>query len=132
MSYPESKDAQLFVYLTWETRDDCPVFHDDQLRQAAYLAIKARTRTQLCHVLALGGTPCQIHMIAQFPASLPVNALLRMSREAAQEAITRHQEMLNGSPKDTRSLWGREYTAHTLNALDVAQAQTYLRQQIEE
>ncbi len=131
MSHRESQDAQLFVYLQWRTRGDKPVLHNDQLRQAAYLAITARTRLQLCHIVAIDGTPCQIGMIVQFPASFPISNVLKVSREAAQEAILRHEEMVNGCSRETASLWDRAYTAQTVSADEAAEANVYLRQRIE-
>lgn len=130
MSHLQCKDAQLFVYLAWGTRDSRPLLGDDQLRQAAFFAIKARTRSQLCRVLAIGGTSCQVHMVVSFPASLPINALLRVAREAAQEAMIRQQETMSGNFQELPCYWEPDYTAHTLNAGEAAQAQTYLSQQV--
>ena len=131
MSHRESQDTQLFVYLQWRTRDDKPVLHNDQLRQAAFLAITARTRSQLCHIVAIDGTSCQIGMIVRFPASFPISTVLKVSREAAQEAVLRHEEMMNGCSRETTSLWDRAYTAQTVSACDAAEAHLYLRQRIE-
>jgi len=130
MSHLQCTDAQLFVHLTWGTQDDRPLLGDDESRQAAYLAIKARTRSQLCRVLAIGGTPCQVHMVISFPPSLPIHTLLRIAREAAQEAITRQQEMMSGNFRELPCYWGPGYTAHTLSAAEAAQAKTYLQQRL--
>lgn len=131
MSHRESQDTQLFVYLQWGTRDGKPVLHNDQLRQAAYLAITTRTRSQLCHIVAIDGTASQIGMIVQFPASFPISTVLKVSREAAQEAVLRHEEMVNGCSRETASLWDRAYIAQTLSAGEAADANVYLRQQFE-
>lgn len=131
MLHRESQDTQLFVYLQWGTRDGKPVLHNDQLRQAAYLAIAARTRSQLCHIVAISGTSRQIGMIVRFPASFPISNVLKVSREAAQEAVLRHEEITSGCPRETASLWDRAYTAQTVSACDAAEANRYLRQRIE-
>ena len=128
MSHLQCMDAQLFVHLTWGTRDARPLLGDDESRQAAYLAIMTRTRSQLCNVLAIDGTPCQVHMVVSFPASLPINALTRIAREAAQEAITRQQGVMGSGFQELSCYWAPDYTAHTLNAAEAAEAKTYLRQ----
>ena len=130
MSQMESHDVQLFVYFTWETRSGSPLLGDEQIRQAAHQAIQTRIRSQLCRVLAIASTPCQIHLIARFPASLPIKDIVSIAREAAQEAIFRHQIMFEGDSLEMRFLWERKFTAHTLSAAEAAQAQTYLQQQI--
>ncbi len=129
MSHLRSTNAQLFAHLTWGTQDDRPLLGDDQLRQAAFLAIKARTRSQLCQVLAIGGTPCQVHMVVSFSPSLPLNTLCRIAREAAQEALVRQQEIA-GSVREPSCCWGPDYTAHTLSAAEAAEANSYLRQRL--
>ena len=130
MRHPQATDPRLFVHLTWKTHDDCPLLGNDQLQQAAFFAIRAKTRFQLCQVLAIGGTSCQVHLIASFPASLSVHDLLRIARDAAQEAITRQQEAVNGNWQAPRAFWQRDFTAHTLSAGEAAQAQAYLSQQV--
>ena len=111
MSHLQCTDAQLFVHLTWKTLDSRPLLGDDQLQQAAFCAIKARTRSQLCQVLAIGGTPCQVHMVVSFSPSLPLNILCRIAREAAQEAVVRQQEMTSGNFRELPCCWGPDYTA---------------------
>lgn len=130
MTHLQCTDAQLFVHLTWGTHDDRPILGDDESRQAAYLAITTRTRSQLCHVLAIGGTACQIEMIVRFPASLSITSLLRVAREAAKDALTRQQVTMSGSFRELPCYWEPDYTARTLNAFEAAQAKTYLRQQL--
>ncbi len=130
MTHLQCTDAQLFVHLAWSTHNDRPILGDDESRQAAYLAIMARIRSQFCQVLAIGGTACQIEMVASFPASLPINVLLRVAREAAQEALARQQERMSGNFRELPCYWEPDYTAHTLNAFEAAQAKTYLRQRL--
>jgi REP element-mobilizing transposase RayT len=126
----ESQDVQLFVYFTWKTRNDSPLLGDEQIRQAAYSAIQTRLRSQLCRVLAICSTPCQIHLIARFPASMSIKTIVSVSREAAEQAIFRQQEILSGCPREVYSLWARDFIAHTVSAAEAAQPQTYLQQQI--
>ncbi len=130
MFHSNSQDVQLYIYFTWKTRDDRPILSDDQIRQASYQAIQTRIRSQLCQVLAIASTPCQIHLIARFSASMPIKSLVSIAREAAEEAISRHHEMLNGCPLDSRSPWEREFTAHTVNAAEAAHAHTYIQQRM--
>jgi REP element-mobilizing transposase RayT len=130
MSHMESHDVQLFVYFTWETRNDSPLLGDEQIRQVAHSAIQTRIRSQLCRVLAIASTPCQIHLIARFPASMPIKDIVSIAREAAQEAIFRYQTLFEGNSPELRSLWERKFIAHTLSATEASQPQAYLQQQI--
>ncbi len=130
MLHLQATDPQLFVHLTWKTKDNRPLLGNDQLRQAAYLAVTARTRALFCRVLAIGGTTCQINMVASFPASLPITSLLRISHEAAQDALEGLQGTMSGDVPDIPCYWAPEYTAHTLNAAEAAEAKAYLRQRL--
>ncbi|MGI4788386.1 MAG: transposase [Janthinobacterium lividum] len=130
LPYLQSKDAALFVYLAWGTRDGLPVLGDDQVRQAAYLAITMRTRSQLCQVLAIDGTPGRIHLIVRFPPSLAVSLVARMAQEAGGAAIAHQSELFHGRPVFQEMLWERDYTSRTLQQTDAAEAPAYLRRQI--
>ena len=127
-----SKDAALFAYAAWGTRDGQAVLDCDQTRQAAYLAITIRLRSRFCHVMSVGGTASQIHLIARFPASLPISDIIRMGQAAAEEAIVRVQETFEDRPLRTRTLWETQYTTHTLGVTDARDAHSYLRRQIME
>ena len=130
MSHLQSKDAALFVYLAWGTRNGRPVLCCDEVRQAAYLAITTRTRSQFCHVLAIGGTAGRIHLIVRFPPSLPISAVARMAQEAGGEAIAQQSQTFYGRPIFREQLWESDYTTHTLHQIDPVEAQAYLRRQI--
>ena len=130
MSHLQSRDAALFVYLAWGTRDSLPVLGCDQVRQAVYLAIKTRTRSQLCHVLAIDGTADRIHLIVRFPPSIPISIVARMAREAGSAATAHQSKILYGHPILQARLWERNYTSHTLRQMDAAEAPAYLRRQI--
>ena len=127
MRHLQATDMQLFVHLTWRTQNSRPLLGNDQLRQAAFLAVKARTRSHFCQVLAISATPCQMDMVASFPASLPITSLLRIAHEAAQEALVRLQRTMPGNFLELPHYWEPGYTAHTLNAAEAAQAKAYLK-----
>jgi len=130
MLHLQAKDMQLFVHLTWKTQGSRPLLGNDQLRQVASQAVTTRIRAHLCQVLAISSTACQMDLVASFPASLPIAILLRISEEAAQEALVRLQQMMSGNSRELSGYWGPDYTAHTLNAAEAAQAKTYLRQHL--
>jgi len=130
MLHLQAADTQLFVHLTWGTQGGRPLLGNDQLRQAAILAVRNRIRSHFCQVLAICATDCQVDMVASFPASLPVTSLLRMAHDSAQEALVRLQETMSGNFQDLPRYWGSGYTAHTMSAAEAAQAETYLRRRL--
>ena len=130
MLHLQAKDMQLFVHLTWKTQGSRPLLGNDQLQQVASQAVTTRIRAHLCQVLAISSTACQMDLVASFPASLPITVLLRISEKAAQEAVVRLQKVMSGNFRELSGYWGPDYTAHTLNAAEAAQAKTYLRQHL--
>ncbi len=130
MRHLQATDVQLFVHLTWRTQNGRPLLEDDQLRQAAILAVRTGIRSHFCRVLAISATPCQMDMIASFPASLPITDLLRIAHGAAQEALALLRRLMTGNSKEIAIYWEPGYTAHTLNASEAAHAVAYLRQHL--
>jgi REP element-mobilizing transposase RayT len=130
MSYLQCKDSALFVYLAWGTRPGQSALACDEIRQAAYLAIITRIRSQFCHVLAIGGTTEQIHLIARFPASLSVSTVVRMAQEAGGRAIAHQAQTFQGRLIAPEKLWETICITRTLPPVDAAEARAYLRQQI--
>lgn len=130
MTTLQSTDAALYVYVAWGTQDGKPVLECDQARQAAYIAIIARTRSQFCHVLAIDGTESKVQLIIQFPPSLPVSMVVRLAQEAGSRAIAQYSETIQGRPVWRERLWERHYKTHTLKQMDTLQAQEYLRRQV--
>ena len=130
MSTVQSKDSALFVYLAWGTRHNLPVLDCDQIRQAAYLAITNRTRSLLCHVVAISGTAGSIHLIVRFPPSLSVSTVARTAQDAGGEAVAHQSETFQGQFVCQRRLWGSHCTTRTLPQIDAAEARAYLRHQI--
>ena len=129
MSHLQSRDAALFVYLSWDTRGGLPVLSCEELRQAAYLAITLRTRSQFCHILAIGGTAGGIHLVAKIPHSLSVRDVAQMSQDASGIAIARQAEVFQGRLISRDHLWEHGYLTHTLRKSEAAEPEIYLRQQ---
>ena len=129
MSHLQSRDAALFVYLSWDTRGGLPVLHCEELRQAAYLAITLRARSSLCQVLAIGGTDASIQLVAQLAPSLSVTNVVRLAQDASGIAIARQSETFQGRLISRDHLWANGYLTHTLRKTDAAEAEIYLRQQ---
>jgi len=124
--------AELFVYVSWQTRGHKPLLADDQIQQAAYQAIGTRARLQLCRLLAIAGTETRIHTVFRFPASLPVSQLARISMEAAEEAISRLHGIIHARPRTLYSVWERDYVIKTLSTADISQAGDFLQRQLQE
>lgn len=130
MSYSPGKDSALFVYLAWGTRKGDPALSSDDIRQAAYQAITTRTRTQLCHILAIGGTAGRVHLVVKFPPSLSVSDVARIAQEAGGAAIAHQSETFHGRFVRREQLWESGYTVHTMGQIDAAEAQDYLIRQM--
>ena len=129
MPHLQSRNAALFVYLAWDTRDGLPVLASEELRQAAYRAIMTRIRSRFCHVLAIGGTAGCIQLVAQIPPSLSVSDVARMAQEASGLAIAHQSETFHGRPISRDHLWDRGFLTHTLHQSEAADAEVYLKQQ---
>ena len=125
-----SRCPELFVYLSWRTRDGIPLLADDQTQQAAYQAIGSRTRLQFCRLLAISATSTDIHAVFQFPASLQISHLARISMEAAEEAIARLHGIVHAKTRTSTSAWERDYVLKTLSRDDISQAGDFLQQQM--
>ena len=130
MSYSPVKDSALFVYLSWGTRKGDPVLSTDDIRQAAYHAITTRTRTQLCHILAIGGTAGRVYLIAKFPPSLSVSDVARIAQDAGSAAIAQQSQTFHGRSIHRDQLWEAGYTVRTMGETDAAEARDYLNQQM--
>lgn len=130
MSYSPSKDSALFVYLSWGTRKGDPALITDDIRQAAFHAITTRTRTQFCHILAIGGTAGRVHLIAKFPPSLSISNVARIAQEAGGAAIAHQFETFHGRYVRREQLWESGYTVRTMSEMDTAEAQDYLCRQM--
>ncbi len=130
MSYPPSKDSALFVYLAWGTRKGDPTLSFDDIRQAAFHAITTRTRTQFCHILAIGGTAGRVHLIAKFPPSLAISDVARIAQEAGSAAIAHQSETFHGRLVHREQIWEAGYTVRTMSETDAAQAHEYLNRQM--
>ena len=130
MSYPPSKSSALFVYLSWGTRKGAPALSTDDIRQAAYHAITTRARTQLCHVLAIGGTAGRVHLIARIPPSLSISEIARIAQDAGSAAVAQQSEIFHGRFVRRDQLWEAGYTVRTMDQTDAAEPHDYLNRQI--
>jgi len=130
MSRTQTKEAELFAHVSWITLTRKPILACDEMRQAAYEAVKTCTRSHLCRVLAIGGSDTQIHLIVSFPASLPVSQIARISMQASSDSISQLYLMLHAHRMDTNYVWDRNFTAQTLGPIEAADAQAFLQKQI--
>ena len=127
MSNPQSKDSALYVYLSWQTRGGHPALASDEIRQAAYLAITSRIRSQFCRILAIGGSAKRIHLIAQFPPSLSISSVARMAQESGGAAVAHQVETFLGELINREHLWDTDFTTHTMGQMEPLEARAYLR-----
>lgn len=132
MSHLRSKDADLFVYLSWATEGAFPLLDTDQLQQAAYLAITTRARSQFCHLLAIGGTASRLHLVCRFPASLSITSIVKIGQSACAEAVARLWETIERGRREPSPLWERTYTARTLSSTEAGDARDFVCRRIAE
>ena len=131
MSPLQSKNAELIVYLSWNTHAEYPLLNSDQARQAAFQAIETGTRLRFCRLLAIEATPCRVHLICRFPASLSVSHLLGITQTACAESVCRLWEAIEPGRHLPRRLWEPVCIARTLAPMTEIEARAHLRQQME-
>jgi len=122
-------EEALFVHVKWETRNGEPLLCDEDIRQAAYAAAKCCARTHRCHTLALGGQADHIHAIFEFPASLSISTLAKLTMQASGEAVARFLTFMRERPVATDAVWEPGYSRRTLNESDLPQVIASIEQQ---
>lgn len=132
MSPLQSKNAELFVYLSWNTHAGYSLFDSDQTRQAAFQAIEAGTRLRFCRLLAIESTPCQVHLVCRFPASLSVSHLAGITQAACASAVARLWEAIEPSRHLPRRLWEPACTARTLDPMTDMEARAFVWRKMKE
>ncbi len=120
------RDVELFVYLLLGTIDRVPLLADEGVAQAARTALAADARMQRCRVLAVGSDRDHLHLVIQFPDSLPPNLLAKTVSEASAEAIARllAAERQDRLPPDR--VWSGPYQMETLSPESVPSAIHYV------
>ena len=129
MAHFTNSPEDLFVHISCRTQDGKPLLADDEVRQAAHLAVRTCIRTLRCRVLALRGTCNQLDVVVQFPASVPVSQIARCAMQAAGESVSHLMGTAHSHRRDTVLLWERHYTTCTLSAGEAAEAEAYLCRQ---
>ena len=87
---------------------------------------RCRARQQRCRVLAVGSGEDHLHAVLSFPASMPLNQLIRQMRQASGEAAARAL-MIQGVPDVTpEAVWSGRYQLDTLSQGDVASLVAYV------
>ncbi len=130
MSPLHSKNAELFVYLSWNTHARYPLLDSDQARQAAFQAIDAGARFKFCRLLAIESTPYCVHLVCRFPASLSISHLTGITQTACAEAVCRLWEAIEPGRCLPRRLWEPTCTARTLGPMTELEARAYLHRQM--
>ncbi|MBV9851731.1 MAG: transposase [Armatimonadetes bacterium] len=120
------KDAELFVHLRLETVGTAPWLADEDVAQAALTAVTARAKEHRCRVLAVGNAVDHLHAVLRFPASLPLNLLARVVREASAQAVARALQVLGEADAAPEAVWSRHHALDTLSATDVAAVAAYV------
>ena len=132
MSPLQSKNAELFVYLSWNTHAEYPLLHSDEARQAAFQAVETRARLRLCRLLAIEATPCRVHLVCRFPASLSVSHLVGIVQMACAESVCRLWEAIEPGRSLPRRLWEPACTARTLDPMTEMEARAFVWRKMKE
>ena len=120
------KDAELFVHLRLETRGAAPWMADPDVAQAAETALASRARQHRCRVLAIGSGDDHLHVVFSFPASMPLNRLIRLMRLVSGEAAARALTISGGPGVPPEGVWDCRYRLDTLSQSDVAGLVVYV------
>lgn len=124
--------SDLFVYFSCQTHGREPLLTNDEIQQAAYQAIGTRTRLLLCRLLAIQSSQTRLFVVFRFPASLSISDLVKGSMQAAEEAISKLQQILYARPRTGQPFWEREYILETMNTQESTQPGKYLQQRVRE
>ena len=120
------KDAELFVHLRLETRGTAPWMANPDVAQAAETVLAMRARQHRCRVLAIGSGDDHLHVVFSFPASMPLNQLIRLMQHVSGAAAARAL-MIQGVPDvPPETIWSGRYQLDTLSQGDVAGLVAYV------
>ena len=118
------------MYLSWNTHAGYPLLHSDEARQVAYQAIETGARLRFCRLLAIESTPCRIHLVCRFPASLSVSHLVGIAQTACASAVIRLLEAVEPGRYLPQRLWEPACVARTLDPMTEMEARAYLHWQM--
>jgi len=109
--------ASLVVHLAWATRGHAPLLassHDGSLAAA----LRASARELACHVVAVGHTADEVHVVVRHPPTVCVSELTHLLKMASTEAWNRR-----GAPLE----WQSGYQARSCDGARLGALVDYVR-----
>ncbi len=113
MRTPRRREA-LYTYVTWKTYQQTPWLKEDQLQQAAYHAIRARSNELRCRTQIISDTGAEIHVVFKFSASVPLSTLVTAVMEASSLAVSHAMTILMGRSVSPAEIWEASYKVDTI------------------
>lgn len=104
--------TSLVVHLAWATNGFAPILAVTTDGSLA-AALRATARELACHVIAVGNTADEVHVIVRYPATVCVSELTHLLKAATTEAWNRRGRRLEWHP----GYWARTCDGDRLTAL---------------
>ena len=101
---------------------------DPDVAQAAETALASRARQHRCRVLAVGSGDDHLHAVFSFPASMPLNQLIRQMQQVSGDAAARALTISGGPGVPPEGVWNCRHKLDTLSQTDVAGLVAYICQ----
>lgn len=115
---------RVYVHFVWATWDRLPLITADA-RDRLYAVIRSAMEKHRCEVLAVGGMPDHVHVLA----SVPATATLAQVMHDAKGASSRWMNAVQGREEDFR--WQGRYGALSVSPHDRARVVNYIHGQEE-
>lgn len=112
-----SSYTQLYLHCVWATWDRLPLITSN-LEPVVYAAIGQKCKDLRCTPIAIGGVADHVHLLAQFPATLPIARLVGEVKGASSHAIAQRFR------PDSFFKWQGAYGAFTVSkrSIDIVRA----------
>jgi REP element-mobilizing transposase RayT len=104
--------SSLVVHLAWATKGFDPILAVSTDGSLA-AALRATARELACHVIAVGNTADEVHVIVRYPATVCVSELTHLLKAATSEAWNRRGNKLEWHP----GYWAKTCDTDRLAAL---------------
>lgn len=113
---------QLYVHCVWATWDRLPLI-TPQIEEQVHAAIAAKCAELGCTPIAIGGIEDHVHLLAQFPPTLPLTKLVGEVKGASSHLVT-HKLAPHAFFK-----WQGSYGVFTVSIRSLDHVAAYVRNQ---
>jgi REP element-mobilizing transposase RayT len=115
---------EVYVHMVWAVADRAELVKG-ALRRVVYRCIEGEYRRKGCTVLAIGGMPDHVHVLACMPATVRIYEIARDAKGVSSHMVGEH-------PKGTGAFaWQSGYGAFSVSKSDVPRIIAYIERQEE-